>query len=93
MTDIIIDDGFVDEMESLMGSQGERFEYFLKEYIDIIIRVSYEGVKGGKTKESLLQYAGLAQQLKGSVGRVSEMGKSILKKYMEEIDMADKFLY
>ncbi len=93
MTGIIIDDDFVNEMESFMASQGERFENFLGEYMDILIKVSLEGVKGGKTRESLLRYVGLAQQLKGSVGGVSEMGMSILKKYMEDIDAADSFLY
>ena len=93
MSDIIIDDVYVEEIGNFINRQGERFEAFLSEYITILVRVTMEGVKGGRTKESLLQYVELAQQLKGTVGSVSEMGLSISQSYLEDIDAADNFLY
>lgn len=93
MSDIVIDDGYVKEIGDFISKQGERFENFIARYTTVLVRVVSEGIKSGRTAESILQYIELVRQLEGVVGSISELGKSLTEKYMEDIDAADDFLY
>lgn len=93
MTDTIIDDEYLEEMEKWISNQGEQFETFLSEYIRILLQTSMQGIAEGETAEALKYYIGIAFTLKNHVGNTSELTEQMLKNYSTDIDEADSYLY
>lgn len=93
MADTIIEEEYLAEMEKWILNQGEQFETFLSEYIQILVQTSMQGIAEGKTAEALKNYIGIAMMLKHHVGDTSETAVQILKNYVADIDEADSYLY
>lgn len=93
MADTIIDEEYLAEVENWMLNQGEQFESFLGEYIQILLQTSMQGITQGKTAEALKNYIGIAVNLKNHVGDISELTAQMLKNYITDIDEADSYLY
>lgn len=93
MADTIIDEEYVTELEKWISNQGEQFETFLSEYIQILFQTSMQGIAEGKTAEALKKYIEIAITLRNHVGNTTEAAVQELKNYCADIDKADRYLY
>ena len=93
MADTVIDEEYLSEMENWITNQGEQFETFLGEYIQILFQTSMQGIAEGKTAEALKNYIGIAYTLKNHVGSTLELAVQMLENYKADMDEADSYLY
>ena len=93
MADIIIEDEYIEEMQSFSKVQASRFEVTLTEYMAVMSTLNAEGIVKGQTADALKMFIETAKSLKGKVQEISELFQQLLESYLSDINDADKELY
>ena len=88
---INIDDSYINEMAEYYERQGKQLQGMIDSYLDIMKRVTEDGIVQGDTSEALKAFLAYAEKLRQSVLNVSTKARDMTGSYLEEIDNQDKY--
>lgn len=90
---ITIDDGYINEMAEYYVRQGTQLQKTADSYIDVIRRVTEEGVIRGDTADKLKSYLAYAEKLRRIISDVSVKAGNLTGSYLEEIYKQDQYRF
>ena len=93
MAEVIIEDGYVENVGTKIREELEKTEKTLNTYITCLEEVRKKGLMKGSTAEALGEFISLAGHLKGTFGDIGGCVGIDCENYIDEVDDADKYLY
>lgn len=88
-----IDDDSCRAVGSFFLEEGENFDEFLKEYVEILKRIKNKSIVSGEIASSLELYIQYADFLQGKIGDISSIANEQVAKFIKSIDNADQYLF
>lgn len=93
MSDVIVNDEYIENMKNFMNTQSQQFEDCITKYNLILTIARTNGAYEGEFAEALSQFANAASQLSGDLDSIAQIGTTLLDEYLRQVDEADKYLY
>lgn len=93
MSNIVVDDEYVQSMKTYVETYGELFETYYERYIGIMKTFNETGVMEGAAADAIGKYVLAATALKGRINDLSKLYAQTLEDYLADIDVADSYLY
>ncbi len=90
---LIIYDAEIQNLADFCDKTGGELEVFFYRYIRILESISANALKNGDAAKRLDAYVSYAAKMLGELAQNSREVQSNMKKYLTQIDNADKFLF